>query len=58
MDELKPCLFCGEAEKIEVTFTMWRDYWVICRSCGSGGPVKNTKKEAIEAWNRREGEHD
>lgn len=52
MAELKPCPFCGGEA------TLWHDYgvdrpWNILCRCGGRVGYFVTKKEAIEAWNRR-----
>ena len=66
MSELKPCPFCGRVDKMkvwnfkqcmgDVKIENWR---VSCNAegdetgCGGSGGAKRTRKEAIEAWNRR-----
>ena len=50
-DELKPCPFCGgEAIVDGCDDTLWI---VICKECNSSIGYKETKEEAVEAWNRR-----
>ena len=51
-EELKPCPFCGgEAEMLNYSETEWI---VHCRMCdGMVERWRETKKEAIEQWNRR-----
>lgn len=53
MRELKPCPFCGGEAHIH----RHERFGVECDECGMGlGCIKNTEKEAIEAWNRRVGD--
>lgn len=50
-DELKPCPFCGGEAIIDgCDDTLWI---VICKECNASIGYKETKEEAIEAWNRR-----
>ena len=69
MSELKPCPFCGRADKMKVwkTESRWdhgviENWRVSCNAegdeagCGGSGGAKRTRKEAIEAWNRRANE--
>lgn len=54
MSELKPCPFCGGEAKI--VKSPENEYIAICRNkqCNASvGFFPNTRKEAIEAWNRR-----
>lgn len=59
MTELKPCPFCGgKGEILKSHNCEERPYLVICSNdeCkASVGIFSNTKEEAIETWNRREG---
>lgn len=49
--ELKPCPFCGGYAIIDgCDDTLWI---VICKECNASIGYKETKEEAIEAWNRR-----
>ena len=49
---LKPCPFCGSTE-LGVYFDKRVEASVVsCRDCG-GNIQRETKKEAVEAWNRR-----
>ena len=51
--KLKPCPFCGmDAGEV---FNMG-DFYVSCCECEAQGPCRETKAEAIDAWNRRAGE--
>lgn len=52
--ELKPCPFCG-GEKIKAVHGKWM-WWCKCGECGAESAIRNTKAEAIEAWNRRANE--
>ena len=57
-EKLKPCPFCGgEAYANETDWKGWWHGWVICEKCGVKID-KQTKDEAIEAWNRRYKEQD
>ena len=50
-DELKPCPFCGGKAIIDgCDDTLWI---VICKECNASIGYKETKEEAIEAWNLR-----
>ena len=66
MKELKPCPFCGGNFQFVGTIEIWDEcndrsnyrYGVMCDNiiggCGAMvGVMHETKKEAIEAWNRR-----
>ena len=50
-EEIKPCPFCG-SEDVEV-FSNYGRYFVTCCDCGSEGPNKEGKEEAIKGWNQR-----
>ena len=54
-EELKRCPFCGGEARVNLFLG---NYCITCDNCpGSIFPCKGmTKEEAIEAWNRREGE--
>ena len=53
MAELKPCPFCGGKARV-TEFAGWFYGMCLCYDeCRTCGPVKGTKEEAIEAWNRR-----
>ena len=47
------CLFCNQDEKgLEVyPHNDSGPYTVMCLKCGSCGPLRNTKDDAIIAWN-------
>jgi Lar family restriction alleviation protein len=57
--DLYPCPFCGshewEGDKRRLSLVSDNSSYVIYCLCGSSGPVKDTKEEAIDAWNNREG---
>ena len=57
MSELKPCPFCGGTAKVSLFLG---NYCVTCTECmGAISPArKQTKEEAIKAWNRRVGEQE
>lgn len=62
MTKLKPCPFCGgtvvDVANEEYATRIY--YYVVCNyskgGCGANGGVCTTETEAIEAWNRRDGE--
>ena len=50
-DELKPCPFCGGTPIVSgCDDTLW---FVVCKECNALIGYKETKQEAIEAWNSR-----
>lgn len=53
--ELKSCPFCGGKAHIDswVTVNKW---YVYCEKCGTIGHDATERKDAIDAWNRREKE--
>jgi Lar family restriction alleviation protein len=51
---LKPCPFCN-SKKLELIHESDYCFWVVCDGCGVSTGYCEYKKEAIEAWNRREG---
>lgn len=61
--ELRPCPFCGSPERRLFVVPFSGDYdhpegwYVSCEisdyGCGSTGPVRQTREEAIEEWNKR-----
>lgn len=53
---LKPCPFCGSSKtKPSLYESIW---FVVCENCHADGPAKDTKNEAIAAWNKRHARHD
>lgn len=58
-ESLRPCPFCGSAED-DADRTCLRtiqdsqSYYSIVCWCGTTGPVKESEKEAIRAWNTRD----
>lgn len=61
-EKLKPCPFCGgEAEKYAKEYNGIRLLSVVCKACGTSGPlyrtakprIKDSENPAIEAWNTR-----
>lgn len=51
---LLPCPFCGEDEYLFIHQDKeTKDSWVHCCYCDCCGPMGLTKKEAIDAWNKR-----
>lgn len=55
-EEIKPCPFCG-SEDVEV-FPNYGRYFAACCDCGSEGPNKERKEEAIRKWNQRPYDYD
>lgn len=63
MEELKPCQFCG-SKKIGVEGSVdvidvdgigikIGCFFANCKNCKASGPMKPTKQDAIDAWNKR-----
>ena len=55
MTEVKQCECGGKAETAYI-FAKNYNYKKMCTKCGKQTGWHNTEAEAIEAWNRREGE--
>lgn len=60
MENLKPCPFCGAKDELEIWDLggdKWgniKELWIVhCANCGCNMDWLDSKKEAIEAWNRR-----
>lgn len=53
-EKLKPCPFCGQ-EELRVETINDNECWIECPSCGVETPLYENMKQAIVAWNRREG---
>ena len=56
MAELKPCPFCGGEAAVLTKYMMfgnWYQPYCINYKCNTKGENFATKKEAIEAWNKR-----
>ena len=60
MSELKPCPFCGTKDTVIVLENNSEDgryVTVICNwlkgGCGADGGQRLTKKDAVDAWNKR-----
>ena len=67
--KLKPCPFCGDANSLELLSdaevfecsecSSGESYVVICNyletGCGANCGYRDTKEEAIKAWNTRKG---
>ena len=51
---LKQCPFCGAVDHLKGGSDLkgW-GFWVVCESCGAGGPVEDTQIEALQRWNTR-----
>ncbi len=56
-EELKPCMFCGEANDVfsNVTFANASQpiHYIECGRCSAMGPSGKTDNEAVTAWNTR-----
>ena len=52
---IEPCMFCEEPLSVYVDGCHFEskptEIWISCAGCGCRGPVKNTIKKAIAAWN-------
>ena len=55
-DNIKPCPFCGSDDTEVVDMPPY--WWIACRKCDAGGPMKGRKAPAIAAWNQRKEELD
>lgn len=55
-EELKPCPFCAGKPYAQENGRMGFRYWeVVCdNECDFTGPAKDSKEQAVEAWNRRD----
>lgn len=49
MIELLPCPFCGKPDPIMAP--MRKQVQVFCFKCEACGPLADSEREAIEAWN-------
>lgn len=52
-EELKTCPFCGGKAYFEGGITV---YWIKCRICGVETLGYDDEADAVDAWNRRDGE--
>lgn len=58
-ESLRPCPFCGSGEHdvdrtcLKVVPDSQKYYSVVCW-CGTSGPIRDSEKEAIRAWNKRD----
>lgn len=53
MEKLKKCPFCGGEAEIIGGKTEDEVAWVVCKQCYAESPVHSSKKDAVNAWNRR-----
>ena len=58
-ESLRPCPFCGsaeyEADRVCLkTIPDSQNYYSVVCWCGTSGPIKESEKEAIKAWNTRD----
>ncbi len=55
--ELKPCPFCGRMEHKIISELVYQGggmvYYVRCGACSACGPTEDTRRVAIDSWNRR-----
>lgn len=49
-EKIKPCPFCG-GKKIEIIRT--NPCWIRCYNCGADAPSNESRKIAINIWNKR-----
>ena len=49
-EKLKRCPFCNSEARVMSEFG---DVWLVCKNCGAGTGVFDTKEEAVNAWNSR-----
>lgn len=56
MADLKPCPFCGGEAIVDMDEDWYWDWHAWCFNCNCDIGHYATKKEAIEAWNRRVGD--
>jgi Lar family restriction alleviation protein len=57
-ESLRPCPFCGSAEheadrNCLKTISDSQSYYSVVCWCGTSGPIRESEKEAINAWNKR-----
>lgn len=67
-DKLKPCPFCGEANRIHIRRQGKNAYRVICHNCGALGPYSKVEEwhsnkliaqgKAKNLWNTRSERND
>lgn len=50
-EKLKPCPFCGSTDLCDGYTAKMR--YIACFECSAEGPLEKTKKQAIDAWNKR-----
>lgn len=54
MSKRNECPFCGHPHStIVIPKRFHTKQQVECEKCGAGGPLMDTKREAIDAWNAR-----
>jgi Lar family restriction alleviation protein len=49
--KLHPCPFCGSS-KVRILDYHTEAHVGECRKCGATGPLKNTGRKAVNAWNK------
>lgn len=58
--KLKPCPFCGEQKSLscknDYNRTSMFRYFIYCPECNAEGPARDTKRKAVNNWNKRYGE--
>lgn len=53
---IKPCPFCGNGEVRAIEGRGYNNHIVMCDECGCRTAACDSKEDAIEAWNRRQGD--
>ena len=52
-EKLKPCPFCGNTDVLLFEGAGRGGARIVICDCGASGALSYSKKEAIDAWNRR-----
>ena len=53
-ENMKPCPWCGQTDKLEIETSNTEFVWVTCTRCGILGPQHGCTRElAIGCWNSR-----
>lgn len=59
---IKPCPFCGDRASLTeydyIVFVRWRVECDDDTDCGATGPIRETREEAMAAWNKHGGPND
>lgn len=53
--KLIPCPFCRSRQITIEHYSTGREqiFYANCTNCGADGPAKNSRTDAVSAWNRR-----